>query len=138
MHFKVLVEELSMEAALDEVLPRVIPDHTFNIHVHQGKPDLLRKVENRLRAYARMTWPGLRVVIIVDRDGDDCRLLKQRLVDACVTSGCDALCRVAIEELEAWFFGRSRHRCGQRESREAILSRALLGWRSLRKLRAGR
>jgi hypothetical protein len=35
-------------------------------------------------------------------------------------------------------FGRSRHRCGQRESREAILSRALLGWRSLRKLRAGR
>lgn len=94
-----------MEAALQELLPRVIPDHTFNIHVHQGKHDLLKKVEQRLRAYARMTWPDLRVVIVVDRDSDDCRALKRRLVDACDVTGCDALCRIAIEELEAWFFG---------------------------------
>jgi hypothetical protein len=105
VHFELLVEELSMEAALEGLLPRVIPDHTFSIHVHQGKHDLLKKVEQRLRGYARMTWAELRVVIVVDRDCDDCRVLKQRLVDACDAAGCDALCRIAIEELEAWFFG---------------------------------
>lgn len=94
-----------MEAALEELLPRLIPDHTFNIHAHQGKPDLLAKIEQRLRAYSRMSWPDLAVVILVDRDGEDCRALKRRLLDACDTAGCDALCRIAIEELEAWFFG---------------------------------
>lgn len=52
-----------------------------------------------------MAWPDLRVVVVVDRDDDDCRGLKQQLTDACVSAGCDALCRIAIEELEAWFFG---------------------------------
>lgn len=94
-----------MEAVLEELLPRIVPGHTFGVHVHQGKPDLLSKVEQRLRGYARMTWHDLRVVIVVDRDTDDCLVLKRRLTDACRAAGCDALCRIAIEELEAWFFG---------------------------------
>lgn len=94
-----------MEAALEELMPRIVPDHTFNVHVHQGKTDLLAKVEQRLRAYARMSWPDLRVVVVVDRDSDDCHVLKRRLLDACEASKCDALCRIACEELEAWFFG---------------------------------
>lgn len=105
MHFEMLVEELSMEAALEGLLPRVIPTHTFNIHAHQGKYDLLKKVEQRLRAYGRIPWPELRVVVLVDRDSDDCRALKKRLTDACDAAGCRALCRIAIEELEAWYFG---------------------------------
>jgi len=105
MHLELLVEEPSMEAALDELLPRIVPGHSFKVHVHQGKPDLLRKVEQRLRAYARMAWSDRRVVVIVDRDDDDCHALKRQLTDACVSAGCDALCRIAIEELEAWFFG---------------------------------
>ncbi|MEJ7893693.1 MAG: DUF4276 family protein [Solirubrobacteraceae bacterium] len=56
MHLELLVEEPSMEAALDELLPRIVPGHSFKVHVHQGKSDLLRKVEQRLRAYARMAW----------------------------------------------------------------------------------
>jgi len=105
MHLELLIEEPSMEALLEELLPRVVPDDTFEIHVHQGKPDLLTKIEPRLRAYARMRWRDLRVVIIVDRDSDDCSVLKKRLTDACDTAGCNALCRIAIEELEVWFFG---------------------------------
>ena len=105
MHLELLVEEPSMEAALDELLPRIVPDHSFKLHVHQGKTDRLRKVEQRVRAYARMTWPDLCVVVVVDRDDDDCHALKRRLTDACTSAGCDALCRIAIEELEAWFFG---------------------------------
>ena len=61
-----------MEMFLEELLPRIVPGHTFGIHVHQGKIDLLSKVEQRLRGYARMTWPDLRVVILVDRDSDNC------------------------------------------------------------------
>src|ERR1700678_357884 len=83
MHLELLIEEPSMEALLEELLPRVVPGHTFGLHVHQGKPDLLNKVEQRLRAYARMTWTDLRVVVIVDRDLDDCFALKKRLTDAC-------------------------------------------------------
>ncbi len=107
MHVELLVEEPSMEAALELILPRVLPEaeHTFQIHVHQGKRDLLAKIEQRLRAYAAMRWQDMRVVVVVDRDGDDCRDLKQRLVAACTAAGSDALCRIAIEELEAWFFG---------------------------------
>lgn len=105
MHLEMLVEEPSMEAALDELLPRIVPGHSFRVHVHQGKSDLLRKLEQRLRAYAGMAWSDLRVVVIVDRDDDDCHALKQRLTDTCGRTGCDALCRIAIEELEAWFFG---------------------------------
>jgi hypothetical protein len=105
MHVELLVEEPSMEVLLEALLPQVVPGHTFGIHVHQGKSDLLSKVEQRLRAYARMTWHDLRVVIVVDRDSDDCVVLKERLTDACEVSGCEALCRIAVEELEAWFFG---------------------------------
>jgi hypothetical protein len=105
MHVELLIEEPSMEALLEALLPRVVPGHTFGIHPHQGKSDLLGKVEQRLRAYARMAWSDLRVVIVVDRDSDDCSQLKTRLTDACSAARCDALCRIAIEELEAWFFG---------------------------------
>ena len=94
-----------MEALLESLLPRVLPGRTFGIHVHQGKLDLLGKVEQRLRAYARMTWPDLRVVVIVDRDEDDCLILKRHLTGVCQAVGCPALCRIAVEELEAWFFG---------------------------------
>jgi hypothetical protein len=72
MHLEVLIEEPSMEAALDVLLPRIIPGHTFGLYVHQGKADLLRKFKQRLRAYARMSWPELRIVVLLDRDDDDC------------------------------------------------------------------
>lgn len=96
-----------MAAALDILIPKIVPDHTFCVYQHQGKTDLFGKLEERLRSYAGIQagWPELRVVIVVDRDSDDCRDLKRRLLEACSVTKCDALCRIAIEELEAWFFG---------------------------------
>jgi hypothetical protein len=38
------------------------------------------------------------VVVIVDRDADDCHALKQSLLAVCATVGVPALCRIAIEE----------------------------------------
>jgi hypothetical protein len=105
MHLEFLLEEQSMEAALLELVPKMVPDHSFELHPHRGKPDLLRKLEGRLRGYARWNVPDVRVVVVVDRDADDCHALKQSLLAVCDTAGMPALCRIAIEELEAWFFG---------------------------------
>lgn len=93
-----------MEAALLELVPKIV-DHSFELHPHRGKPDLLGKLERRLRGYAHWNMDGLRVVVLVDRDEDDCHELKQSLLNACDIAGNPALCRIAIEELEAWFFG---------------------------------
>lgn len=118
-HLVVLVEEPSMEAFLQQLLPRLLPQgRTFELHPHQGKADLLAKLEARLRGYARWLPADWRLLVVVDRDDDDCRALKRRL-DA--TSGRAGLVtrraarktapnwqlvnRIAIEELEAWYFG---------------------------------
>lgn len=116
-HFEILVEEPSMEAFLAELLPRVLGDGaTFMVHPHQGKFDLMRKLTNRLRAYSKWLPSNYRIVVIVDRDGDDCLTLKQRLEDCASGAGLStrstvgtpdwqAVNRIAVEELEAWFFG---------------------------------
>jgi hypothetical protein len=54
-----LVEEPSMEAFLQGLLPRVMPSgRAFEIHAFQGKGDLLAKLEARLKAYARGCPPA--------------------------------------------------------------------------------
>ena len=112
-----LVEEPSMEAFLGIALPRWLPqDCAFEIHTYEGKPDLLPKIESRLRIYRN--WPSDigRVFVTVDRDDDDCRQLKNRLETAVARAGLltksrstgapwQAVSRIVIEELEAWYFG---------------------------------
>ena len=106
-----------MEAFLREILPKVVGNQvTFTIHPHQGKPHLLRKLSERLRGYSRWMPTDTRILVLIDRDDDDCLLLKQKLEQAAMqaglrtratTSGGDwqVVSRIAIEELEAWFFG---------------------------------
>lgn len=94
-----------MEAALLELVPRIRPDASFELHPYRGKPDLLKKLPSRLRGYAQWHQPDVRVVVVVDRDAEDCLHLKQRLVDVSASAALPALCRIAIEELEAWFLG---------------------------------
>lgn len=110
---EVLVEELSAEYAFTALLPAIVPETPYEVRVFQGKPDLLKKLPDRLRGYAK--WPAEarpRVVVLVDRDNDDCRELRQRLDDMARAAGLSCsgpdravLNRVACEELEAWFFG---------------------------------
>ncbi len=116
-HLELLVEEPSMEVFLRELLPRILSaDCDFEIHPFQGKLDLLGNLGNRLRGYAQWLPDDWRILVIVDRDDDDCRQLKQRLED--VASGANLrtrsqaggrpwqlVNRVVIEELEAWYFG---------------------------------
>ncbi|EQD29718.1 hypothetical protein B2A_07542 [mine drainage metagenome] len=116
-HMELLVEEQSMEAFLRELLPRIMPaDRTFDIHAFQGKPDLLGKLESRLRGYAHWLPDDWRLIVVVDRDGDDCRKLKRGLEAMAATARLRSrsqaqgnrwqiVNRIAVEELEAWYFG---------------------------------
>lgn len=116
-HFVLLVEEPSMEAFLRALLPRLLPkDRTFEVHPFQGKDDLLGKLEARLRGYASWLPGDWRIVVVVDRDDDDCRAIKRQLEDIARRAGLrtrtcagnarwQLVNRIAIEELEAWYFG---------------------------------
>ena len=50
MHFEFLVEEASLESALTQILPKILPSTvTFKIHAFRGKDDLICKLPNRLK-----------------------------------------------------------------------------------------
>ncbi|MGV8041964.1 MAG: DUF4276 family protein [Thermoanaerobaculaceae bacterium] len=112
-----MVEDPSTEAFLRALLPRVLPEAcTFDVHSFQDKPDLLNKLADRLRGYAKWLPADWRIVVVVDRDNDDCHALKEqleamaaeaRLRSRSRTGGSpwQVVNRIAIEELEAWYFG---------------------------------
>jgi len=117
-HIELLVEEPSTEAALIELLPKIIGTRaTWAIHPHQGKKDLLNKLPQRLRGYASWLPHDAYIVVLIDEDRENCRRLKQRLENAASNAGLSTrnsfingtriqvVNRIAVEELEAWFFG---------------------------------
>lgn len=114
-HVEVIVEEPSAEAAMQRLLPRILGDAaTFAIYAHSCKDELLKRLPDRLRGYASWLPPDWRVVVLIDRDDEDCRKLKRRLESIAHAASLSTRAsgkpiqvvnRVAIEELEAWFFG---------------------------------
>jgi len=118
MHLEFLVEELSAEMALHNLLPKLVcGEHTYRIITFQGKKDLLIKLPGELRGYRKWIDNDFRIIVLIDRDRQDCHLLKNQLEEisknanlltkskAIENSGFYVLNRIAIEELEAWFFG---------------------------------
>jgi len=118
MHIELLVEEPSAEAALNELLPKILGERSsWAIHVHQGKGDLLAKLTPRLKGYASWLPHDSRIVVLVDRDAKECHELKKELEAAAHRAGLSTrsrpgrggrvqvVNRIAVEELEAWFFG---------------------------------
>lgn len=113
----VLVEEISMEATLEKLLPHLLGNTEFEIRRFQCKDDLLKQLPDRLRAYATWLPENWAILVLVDRDDDDCTALKERLEAMAKDSGLatktgaghgkhfQIVNRLAIEELEAWFFG---------------------------------
>lgn len=114
-HFEILVEEASMEAALRPIVPRIVKDVTFNIYPYQGKSDLLKKLPGRLQGYRAWLPEDWWILVIMDRDDQSCTELKQSMETAAIGAGfrtrtqgppnVQVINRLAIEELEAWFFG---------------------------------
>lgn len=115
-HVEVLTEEPSMEAFLELLMPRLLPEATFAVHSFQNKQNLLKKLGGRLRAYGKWLPENYRIAVVIDRDGEDCHELKDQLEFASVGSGLATrtqiadsrwriVNRIVVEELEAWYFG---------------------------------
>lgn len=120
MQIEFLVEEPSAEEALKHVLPKLVRGRAHWKLVNLGsKHKLLKVLPRRLAAYRDRIVQGesLRVVVLVDRDADDCAALKRQLEDMARRAGLatktspDAhgqfhvVNRIAVEELESWFIG---------------------------------
>lgn len=118
MHIEFLLEEPSAEAVLGKILPRILSDDvSFYFHIFEGKDDLLNKLSDRLRGYRQWIPHAWRIIVLIDEDRRDCHELKAYLEKAAheagfVTKSSAAqnedfrvVNRLAIEELEAWFFG---------------------------------
>jgi len=111
------VEEASAEAALIYLVPAILEGHDFEfeIYVFEGKPALLRKLPQRLKAYQHSQDENWRIIVLTDRDDEDCHEIKQKLEAMAHESGLITksrnpanfrmVNRIAVEELEAWFFG---------------------------------
>ena len=99
-----MLEEASMKYLLDELLPRILPEHVeFQTIKHNGKSDLRRSLPKKLRGW---NDSDIRFVVVHDQDNKaDCTVLKKELVDLCSASNRHVLVRIACQELEAWYFG---------------------------------
>jgi len=120
MRIEFLVEEPSAEEALKHLLPKLVRQRAQWKLINLGsKYKLLNALPQRLAAYRRRIDQGedLRVVVLVDRDDDDCNVLKRQLENAArgaeltTKSVPDAerkflvVNRIVVEELESWFIG---------------------------------
>ena len=104
-----------MEACLQNLLPKVLSEEiSFKIYAYQGKEDLLSKLPARLAGYAKWLPETYRILVIVDQDDDDCLALKEHMECVAVQAGLriyhagqawQVVNRIAVEELEAWYFG---------------------------------
>jgi len=125
MHIEILVEDSSGERLLQVLLPKLLGSqgepHTWRLHAYKGigripkglvtssgpaKRILLDQLPKVLRGYGQT--PGIdAVVVVLDTDKRDCAAFLAELkaaAEAC-NPAPDTLFRLAIEEIEAWYFG---------------------------------
>lgn len=117
LHFH--VEEPSMEAFLEGLLPRILePEIPLKIINHGSKSQLLKGLPQRLLGYSKCPLAYRpKVLVLIDRDAADCLALKAQLEGACHAANLptksapaadgafEVVNRIVIEELEAWYFG---------------------------------
>lgn len=119
MHLIFFTEEQSAEAALSNIIPKIIDtnEHSFQIITHNGRNDLMKKLPNKLKAFLQSNQPDEKYIILVDRDSNDCKMIKNQLEEIALELGIGTktnpksdgtfkvVNRIAIEELESWFIG---------------------------------
>ena len=99
------------------MLPRFIEGGaTFELYPYNGKQDLLNKLPARLAGYSHWLPPSYRIIVLLDCDDDDCNNLKNKMEEVAVNAELlsrtaakglpwQIVNRIAIHELEAWYFG---------------------------------
>jgi len=107
-----------MEEALQILLPRMLRPGIEVKYIQFGdKGNLLSELPKRLRGYREWLPDTAMILVVVDRDDDDCHALKRQLEGFATQAGFatrsaphrngnfQVIHRIAIEELEAWYFG---------------------------------
>ncbi len=117
MKIDFLVEDRSTEQFLNIFLSRFLSKEIeFNIYTFNGKPDMLKKLPSRLKAYSNWLPEDMIIFIIIDKDNEDCFQLKEKLEEIVCASGLyskskplnkkwNVVTRIIIEELESWYIG---------------------------------
>ena len=102
--FVFLLEEKSAEEMLKVVLPHILPaDVSLLFITFDGKSDLEKNVERKIRGWR---CPDSYFIVMRDQDSEECRQIKERLVQKCRNAGRDdALVRIACHELESFYLG---------------------------------
>ena len=119
-----LLEEYSMQALLDGLLPRLFPGLLFQCVPHDGKADLEKSIPRKMRGWRE---PGVRFIVVRDNDRGDCLRLKDHLSGLCSDRPEeDWLVRIACQELEAWYLAEpdALAEAFEKESLRGIGSRA--------------
>ena len=98
-----LLEERSMQRALENLLPLIIPGESYEIRSHNGKEDLQLAIRKVVPTLSRQ--PGVIIVILHDQNSHNCLELKNKLKVLSERADCEVLIRIVCKELEAWFLG---------------------------------
>lgn len=117
VHIKFFLEEPSAEEALKHLLPKILADDvSYEFHTYEGIDKMLIELPKRLKGLKGIpdNW---RIIVLIDEDRKDCNELKEFLEkvaleadfvtksSAAPNENFQVVNRIAIEELEAWFFG---------------------------------
>ena len=118
MHIEFLLEERSAEVALKLIVPKILSDDVgSDFYSFQGKQDLLGQLPTLLKGYKSQISNDWRIIVLIDEDRKGCFQLKAQLEAIAHAAGFvtkssasqegdfQVVNRLAIEELEAWFFG---------------------------------
>lgn len=111
-----LVEEPSIAEVLKKILPQILTapwhlDENYFIRPHEGKSDLMRSIPRKLKGFGAQRNQVTGFVIVQDQDSNDCKKLKQELLNLCATNSSGNiryLVRIVCHELEAWYLGDMR------------------------------
>lgn len=104
------------------LVPKLLGEVSFAVYPHRGKRDLMRRLPDRLRGYRRWLPGDWGIVVLIDSDEQDCRKQKALMEGIAREAGFltraaarggrfQVLNRLAVEELEAWFFGDMNALC---------------------------
>jgi hypothetical protein len=116
LYLEFMVEEPSMQIVLNNILPKIIGQN-FEVHAFNGKMDLIKKLPDRLKGRKKCISNDRVIIVVIDRDEEDCIGLKRKMESIALSVGLSTrtnpghdgryqvVNRIAIEELEAWFFG---------------------------------
>lgn len=99
-----LLEEASIIEVLNIIVPKLVPKCiTCRFIPHEGRSDLEKSIPRKLKAW-RM--PGVRFVVVRDKDSGDCHVVKDKLLELCRKGRRpDTLVRIVCHHLESWYLG---------------------------------